>query len=472
LILSYKSRKGEAEVKKMLLCRPFGGLNDILCQIAKCLKYALEYDRELYVDCSHSGFLDSFANYFIAPEGVYFKDIDFLTPPFDVYPHCLVNDIRGFTVQRDLATKKAVHIPTNTVLSFDFDKSYAEQILVHAQAGGGDSSINVLEKFVLKENVRLHISKIIENLGEYDAIHVRHSDYKTDYQKFFADINGKLGSKIVLCTDSYQCQVYAKSLWGGRLHIVTNIPDTKGIRLHGNRNLDRFQTNIDTLTDLFILACGKNLYTTNINRGFVSGFGILANALHRRKDLIEKLLWSNQAAIDTPDTSYVSSSKNNLTVDMMYNLVDDLCKKELLIDIAPLGKAKQSSLSKWSKPNDAQRAVQKGEWDFAFHTEKEQNPWWELTLDRPSFVEYIVLHNRKSMCQERSRKLSVEVFEGEKYYQVYQGDLLFGSEPSGLPLILPVKYSKKIEKIKITLLAKEFLNLSRVNILSSPPPPK
>jgi len=91
-------------------------------------------------------------------------------------------------------------------------------------------------------------------------------------------------------------------------------------------------------------------------------------------------------------------------------------------------------------------------------------------LDRPSFVEYIIIHNRKNTCQERSRKLSVEVFEGEKYYQVYQGDLLFGSEPNSLPLILPVKYSKKIEKIKITLQANEYLHLSRVNVLFPPPP--
>jgi hypothetical protein len=152
------------------------------------------------------------------------------------------------------------------------------------------------------------------------------------------------------------------------------------------------------------------------------------------------------------------------------NFVDNLCKKELLVDIAPLGTAKQSSLSKWSKPNDAQRAVQNGEWNFAFHTNKEEKPWWELTLDIPRFVEYIVIHNRKDACQERSRKLSVEVFDGEKYYQVYQGDLLFGSKPNSLPLVLPVKYSKKIEKIKITLQANEYLHLSRVNVLISPPP--
>jgi hypothetical protein len=153
--------------------------------------------------------------------------------------------------------------------------------------------------------------------------------------------------------------------------------------------------------------------------------------------------------------------------------VDNLCKREHLIDIAPLGKAKQSSLSKWSKPDDAQHAISiKRSNDFAFHTEKEEKPWWELTLDIPRFVEYIVIHNRKEAYQERSRKLSVEVFDGKQYHQIYQGDMLFGSEPNGLPLILPVKYSKKIEKIKITLQANEYLHLSRVNVLISPPPPK
>jgi hypothetical protein len=298
-------------MKKLLLCRPHGGLNDILCQIEKCLKYALEHDRELYIDGSHSGFLDSFENYFLAPEGVHLKGIDFLSPPFDVYPHCLSDDITTFKHKYDIAVRNFIHIPTNTLLSFDFDKSYVEQILVHTACGGGTNSINVFEKFTLKENIRQHISKIIENLGEYDAIHVRHSDYKTDYEKFFKEINDKLGDKIILCTDSYECQLYAKSLWKEKLQIVTNIPDTQGKILHYNRNLDRFQTNLDTLTDLFVLTCGKNLYTTNIDKGFISGFGGLANLLRERKDLIEKLLWDKK-----------DSLKNN-------NFIDNLCEREL-----------------------------------------------------------------------------------------------------------------------------------------------
>jgi hypothetical protein len=61
-----------------------------------------------------------------------------------------------------------------------------------------------------------------------------------------------------------------------------------------------------------------------------------------------------------------------------------ICESENLTDIAPLGRAIQSSLSKWSKPNDAQKAVMNiSDVNFAFHTDKKQNPWWELTLGKP-----------------------------------------------------------------------------------------
>jgi hypothetical protein len=284
--------------KKLLLCRPRGGLNDMLVQIEKCWVYALRYNRTLYIDCSRSGFLDSFENYFKAPEGVHLKQIDFLTPPFDCYPPCLSDDIINYETVK---TKNLIVSATSgDLLTFDFQKSYKEQVLIHEQEGGGTKSIHMFEVLSLSDKVQAHIRKIIEDLGEYDAIHVRHSDYKTDYQKFFLQINDKLDKKIVLCTDSFECQKYAKSLWKERLHIVTKIPDTKGETLHMNAKLDRFTTNLDTLADLFILACSKNLYFTNIipdkNRNyrgneFASGFSKLANALHLRKKLTNELLY-------------------------------------------------------------------------------------------------------------------------------------------------------------------------------------
>jgi hypothetical protein len=104
--------------------------------------------------------------------------------------------------------------------------------------------------------------------------------------------------------------------------------------------------------------------------------------------------------------------------------------------------------------------------NFAFHTNKEQNPWWELTLDKPRPVEYIILHNRKDMCKERARKLLVEVHDGKEYIKIYEGDLLFDAEPNGLPLMLPYKYPQKIERIKITSLINEYFHLSKINVLS------
>jgi hypothetical protein len=61
--------------------------------------------------------------------------------------------------------------------------------------------------------------------------------------------------------------------------------------LHKNKKLDRFQTNVDTLTDLFILSCSKNLYFTKMKKGWVSGFANLAKSLHERQDLIHRLLY-------------------------------------------------------------------------------------------------------------------------------------------------------------------------------------
>jgi hypothetical protein len=179
-----------------------------------------------------------------------------------------------------------------TQITFDFSKDYDDQILVYEQSGGGADSILMLEKLTLKENIKKHIRAIIEPLGDYDALHVRNTDYKTDYKKFFAEINSKLDKTVVLCTDSLECQTYAKEFWGSRLKVVTNLPDTKGKTLHENRKLDRFQTNLDTLTDLFVLACSKNLYFTAVKKGWVSGFGNLAKSLHERQDLIRKLLHS------------------------------------------------------------------------------------------------------------------------------------------------------------------------------------
>jgi hypothetical protein len=192
--------------KKILICRPHGGFNDILVVINKCYKYAKTYDRNLYIDTNRSGFLDGFDKYFNVSENEAEKI--FLNTS-----HLL--SITNVSKSDCEKLKIIANIPFDTQTVFDFSKDYNDQILVYEKDGGGDESIFVFEWLLLKEEVKKHIVNIIKPLGEYDAVHVRNSDYKTDYKKFFTQINDKLDKKIVLCTDSYECQEYAKRLWGG-----------------------------------------------------------------------------------------------------------------------------------------------------------------------------------------------------------------------------------------------------------------
>ncbi|MDR2033333.1 MAG: hypothetical protein LBP89_01695 [Helicobacteraceae bacterium] len=66
IFATFSARQASAkEPKKYIFCRPRGGLNDILCQIAICIFYAINYRRVLYIDGTRSGFLDDLGRYFV-----------------------------------------------------------------------------------------------------------------------------------------------------------------------------------------------------------------------------------------------------------------------------------------------------------------------------------------------------------------------------------------------------------------------
>ncbi|MDR1284614.1 MAG: hypothetical protein LBJ88_00235 [Campylobacteraceae bacterium] len=286
--------------KKIVFCRPRSGLNDMLVQMQKCRQYALTYDRELYIDGSRGGFLDSFDNYFTVPDSVYLGGFDFMKYEFTCYPAFLENDIVGYQVAYSSEKRKFVYAATSELITFDFAKSYEEDILVHEQSGGG-LGVDTFEWLRLNEKVKIYIVSILEKLGSYDAIHVRNTDYKTDYKTFFENIKDKLGNKIVLCTDDLECQLYAKSFFGDRLCVITELPDTQGRPLHNNKNINRYSTNLNTIVDLFVLASGRNIYFSTIlprkehpwtlTGTVTSGFSRLAKALHERQDLVKKILY-------------------------------------------------------------------------------------------------------------------------------------------------------------------------------------
>ena len=287
--------------ERILLCRPLGGLNDMLAQIEKCYRYALKYNRKLFIDGSRGGFRDDFSRYFIPAPYIFFEKIDFLSPPFDVFPHHLRDDIYNYELS--YWDNNLRGLPTFFV-TFDFKQDYKEQVLVHESAGGGIDSIFALTRLRLKPEIRSHITTIISGLqklgksGKYDGIHIRNTDYKTDYQSYFNKIKNRINKTTVICTDDYECQQYAQSFFEEKIKIVTDIPDLSipnvDKRLHGNTNLDRYKSNVDTLTDLFILAYSDHLFYTVSSKKHTSGFSLLARNLHSYKRITRNMLYNKK----------------------------------------------------------------------------------------------------------------------------------------------------------------------------------
>jgi hypothetical protein len=129
--------------------------------------------------------------------------------------------------------------------------------------------------------------------------------------------------------------------------------------------------------------------------------------------------------------------------------------------------ARQSSLSIWSEPGEANRAISgifPG--DFAFHTSLENCPFWELDLHECYMIEVIIIHNRV-IQQGRASNLVVETsVDGEEWRLIHAGRSIFGTKNHGRPLILKHLKDALGRYIKISLNDYQYLHLSQVEVLA------
>ena len=273
-------------MKKLLLCRPRGGFNDILNQIYLCWEYAKKYDRVLWVDTTRSGFKACLSHYFDATPEMNFG-IPGGVDKYSCFPREFEGKILTYESLYQLELHNWTHISGGPLLTFEFDRDYAEELLLHEQCGGGDRAIWILWFLTLNNQISFEIKKKLVALGDYIAIHVRHTDLKTDYRSFYHKIKDSVGSKkAVLCTDSYECQMYARNVFPN-IEMSSSIPDTQGHRIHDNSEFTCFETNVQVLTDLIVLACGREMLYSKTENNLLSGFTELALRL-RGKGLRNK----------------------------------------------------------------------------------------------------------------------------------------------------------------------------------------
>jgi len=283
--------------RRYMLCRPCGGLNDMLCQIQRCKEYAMRHDRILYIDGTREGFFDELDHYFTGVSGVVMHSMPSeLWTGATIYPDVLSGvpmNYRSETAKEGPRVYRRV-VGTDVSLTFDFNSQPSEDIIVHHSSGSGMASHRVWNWMGVEEGLRAMIQVTIDELGEYDAIHIRNTDRKTDYMSFFDTIGNLLGNRIVICTDDPGCREYGKEIWGTRL-VPTDFVANQVARPLYYQRLEqdvRRRANVSTLTDLLILASARQLFVGRLQHPYVhrSGFSDLALYLHDNPEVLASIL--------------------------------------------------------------------------------------------------------------------------------------------------------------------------------------
>lgn len=336
--------------EKYVLCLPKGcGFNDVLCQINEAYKYSKISNRTLLIDTRLSGLADSLSNYFdlIIPDqriklnlrdedlfklnkltcfpNEFEGKIDWIYHRFAAIDSKKMDTWRYFNSIHNLL-KLLFYVFKNVKLNsislkfkfianylnirkkkicikFDNIETHPAELIVHHMSGGGEESIKTLSLLKFKNEIINKINLKINFLGlDYDAIHIRNTDYKSEYITFFELIKPKtLCRRILLCSDNPDIMFVAKEKMGQTeiVFIEKYFPrsqtNNSPIHFQWGMSKETIQlNNVIMLADLIGMAKSKNLYypnlTENIHLARFSGFSMLAENLKSRPELVDQLM--------------------------------------------------------------------------------------------------------------------------------------------------------------------------------------
>lgn len=288
---------------KFLLCRAYCGMGDTFNQIEKCWRYAEANDRVLVIDTRDSGLLGDFSDYFRSrtnQPAVYFNPDDALRAFPDVLSRWYCQSTLKPRADRPLGVCQSITSkPTATRVqtSFNFNKVHEEQVILHESGGGGSISFHLLDRVILASGFREEVLQRLAQLpAEYFAVHIRNTDYQTDYKSLFNRIRQRLsGQNVLVCSDDANVICYAKEFFGkSRVFQSSVIPETHGMPLHAPSTFtdanSRHTATANAIVDLLALGRAKHVFITRHAKGQTSGYSKLARHLCDNKYIIDQVL--------------------------------------------------------------------------------------------------------------------------------------------------------------------------------------
>lgn len=280
----------------------------MLCQIEKCCRYAEKTNRTVIVDANYQNsrnFHEDFSHYFQSRQNKLFLSLN--DSPVDleqlnVYPPSLQGKLNSYQVAEKMPLQPFKEMISGEDISFDFSKHYPHSLLVHHQGGGGNLSAFALLRLKLVETVKSAlISRLAVISGSYTAIHIRHTDYHSEYLSAIQLLKDKSPARLFVASDNRQVLD----------EIFSHLPSTKifsfsknisidGSPIHQKKPSDETlisARNLDAVLDLLTLALSSQLIICKISGGTVSfktpnysGYSLLAKQLWENKLILNYLL--------------------------------------------------------------------------------------------------------------------------------------------------------------------------------------
>jgi hypothetical protein len=105
-----------------------------------------------------------------------------------------------------------------------------------------------------------------------------------------------------------------------------------------------------------------------------------------------------------------------------------------------------------------------------FHTDRQENPWWQVDLGSPERLARIVVYNATE-CPERARNLRLLLSEdGKTWQEAYRHDgQVFGGAKDGKPLVVQLK-GGRARFVRAALPGTEYLHLDEVEVYGTEVP--
>lgn len=289
---------------RYLLCRPNGGLNDTLVQLELCRQYAARFGRTLIADTTRSGLRMPFEAIF-APRDDFGPPVVAWTPQLardldrcaSVQPSMLAGRISTYEACWDEELDNAVEQETRQRVFFDLDRDHPETLLVHEQPGGGTRGFGFLRHVMLAPWLADAVAaRLLPLGGDYDAIHVRHTDLSTDYMRLFDRCRALFaGRRVLVCSDSVEVKRRAGDAFADSMILsVADIPDTAGEGLHWSTLSSPRHAAVDLFCDLVAIARSRTFVFSAVRersgrRAGFSGFSVLADMLRRQPATVRNL---------------------------------------------------------------------------------------------------------------------------------------------------------------------------------------